>query len=327
MAQARHRGRRTLSLVACAAVVGLAGCASPGASAHGDCTADAPCMTDNPGACAAGHTVCTDGKASCVPDVTEQPCYSGEPETRSHGACHDGTQSCIGKLGTCTGEVLPTMENCFNLIDDDCDRHVDNGCPAALTVGDPDPLLARGGSGGNPVTTLCPSGAVVTAVQVQLSATSVSPGYVVSVQPSCAVPQLMRGASDYSVTMMPVASPPSMAGSDAARPGTSHITCAAGGFAAASGTRGSVLGGDRTVIEGLGINCSTVALALDSSNQLNMTFTHDDADSGSVSVQVSGTPWDDSCGADELLVGFQGRTGAQMDQVQGVCAPLTVTYK
>jgi len=52
-----------------------------------------------------------------------------------------------------------------------------------------------------------------------------------------------------------------------------------------------------------------------------------DADSGSASVQVNGTPWDDSCGAGELLIGFQGGQGAQMDQLQGVCAPLIVTYQ
>jgi hypothetical protein len=327
MAQARTRGRRTLSLVACAIVSGLAGCASPDPSKGDDCKAGAACMTNNPGACAGGHIVCTAGKASCAPDATEQPCYTGEPATRHTGACHDGTQSCIGTLGTCTGQVLPKPEDCFNNVDDDCDRDVNNGCPASLSVGQSDALVARGGAGGNPVTALCPSGAVVTGVQIQLSAVNTSPGYVISVQPSCAVPQLVRGAKDYSVTMMSVDSSMMMTGTDAARPGSAHITCAASGLAAAAGTRGSVLSKDRTVIESLGINCSTAALAFDgATNQLSVAFAHDAADSGAASVQVQGTPWDDSCGAGEVLIGFQGRTGAQMDQVQGVCAPLTVTY-
>lgn len=328
MAQPRISRHCTFSVVACAIVSAVAGCASPDKSTGGDCTAGAPCMTDNPGACATGHTVCTGGKATCVSDVTEQPCYTGEPATRHIGACHDGTQSCVGTLGTCTDQVLPKQqEDCFNNVDDDCDRDVNNGCPTALSLGDPDPLLARGGAGGNPVSTLCPSGAVVTGVQVQLSAVNASPGYVVSVQPSCAVPQLVRGTKDYSVAMTSVTGPMLMGGSDAARPGSAHITCAAGGLAAA-GTRGSVLAGDRTVIESLGINCSTAALAFDdATNQLSLAFTHDDADSGSASVQVNGTPWDDSCGAGELLIGFQGRTGAQMDQLQGVCAPVIVTYQ
>jgi hypothetical protein len=57
-----------------------------------------------------------------------------------------------------------------------------------------------------------------------------------------------------------------------------------------------------------------------------MVMTPDTIDSGTASVQINGTVWTDSCGADEVLIGFQGRTGAQMDQIQGVCAPLSVTY-
>jgi hypothetical protein len=326
MAQPRISRR---CFVACAIVCAVAGCASPDKSASGDCTAGAPCMTDNPGACAAGHIVCTGAKPACVSNVTEQPCYTGEPATRHIGACHDGTQSCVGALGTCTNQVLPKQqEDCFNNVDDDCDRDLNNGCPTAFMLGEPDPLLARGGAGGNPVSTLCPTGAVVTGVQIQLSAVNVSPGYVISVQPSCAVPQLVRGAKDYSVAMMSVAGPMMMGGTDAARPGIAHVACAADGLAAAAGTRGSVVSGDRTVIESLGIDCSTAALAFDASkNHLSLTFTHDEADSGSASVQVNGTRWDDGCAAGEVLIGFQGRTGAQMDQLQGMCAPLIVTYQ
>lgn len=328
MAQPRSCRRYTFFFVACAIVCAVAGCASPDKSTGGSCTAGAPCMTGNPGACASGHTVCTAGTSSCVSDVTEQPCYTGEPATRHVGACHDGTQSCIGTLGTCTDEVLSKkQEDCFDDVDDDCDREVNNGCPTGFMLGEPDPLLARGGAGGNAVATLCPSGAVVTGVKVQLSAVNVSPGYVISVQPSCAVPELVRGAKDYSVAMMSVGDPTMMSGSDAARPGSAQIACAAGGLGAAAGTRGSVMSGDRTVIESLGIDCSTATLAFDADNRLSLALARDDADSGSASVQVDGTPWDDSCGAGELLIGFQGRTGAQMDQLQGVCAPLIVTYQ
>ena len=57
-----------------------------------------------------------------------------------------------------------------------------------------------------------------------------------------------------------------------------------------------------------------------------MTFAHDTASSGMASVQVNGAVWNDTCAAGEVLVGFQGRTGAQMDQIQGICAPLTAKY-
>jgi hypothetical protein len=324
MAHVRPWIRRAMVLIASILV---AGCASPAGSSPTGCVAGMTCMTDNPGECAAGHTVCTDGKRTCMPDKTEQSCYSGEPETTNRGACHPGTQSCIGTLGACMGEQLPTMENCFNNSDDDCDRVVNNGCPDSFVLGAPDPLVARGGSGGNIAESMCPAGAVVTGVQIQLSATNMNPGYVISVQPTCAVPTLVRGATEYSVALMPVASPPPMSGSDAARPGTVHIACAAGGLSAATGTRGSVMSGDRTVIESLGINCSIVTLALDASNHLSLTYARDDASSGTAAVQVNGTPWNESCGANEVLIGFKGRTGAQMDQVEGVCAPLTVKYR
>ncbi len=46
------------------------------------------------------------------------------------GICRAGSQTCrAGAWSTCTGEVGPTMERCGNMLDDDCDGTVDNGCP------------------------------------------------------------------------------------------------------------------------------------------------------------------------------------------------------
>src|SRR3954447_18751605 len=41
------------------------------------CSAGAGCASGNPGACAAGHVVCSGGVATCKPDVTTQPCFDG----------------------------------------------------------------------------------------------------------------------------------------------------------------------------------------------------------------------------------------------------------
>jgi hypothetical protein len=301
-------------------------CASPAGSLL-PCTPGQVCMTDNPGACMAGHTTCMGNTFTCVPDATEQPCYRGVPTTLGVGICKAGTQSCVGGLGPCMGEVVPTAkENCFNELDDDCDGKVNNGCPKALVIGTVDALVARGGTGGSSESSRCPSGTVVTAVQVLLSDPSKNPGYVVSAQPVCAKPELTRDANAYSVQLTPVASPSPIAGSDPPRSGTSHITCAGGGFSVANGTLGSIMNGSRTVVESFGINCSIVGLALDQNNQMTLMFNHDAANSGSASVQVNGAPWNDNCGANEVLVGFDGRTGAQMDQIQGICAPITITY-
>ena len=210
------------------ALLAFAGCASPGVAPDGDgaCTPGAACNSGNPGDCAAGHIACITGKPSCVPDVTEQSCYGGEPETAHRGTCHPGTQSCIGKVGMCMGLQLPVVENCYNNLDDDCDGHVNNGCPTGLSIGATDPLVARGGTGGGVVGSMCPDGSLVTGVQVQLSANNVNPGYVISVQPSCAKPALMRNATSYTIALTPADAPPAMGGSDAARAGYSHVVCA-----------------------------------------------------------------------------------------------------
>ena len=320
------RGLRRSSILILAMV---AGCAAPGLTdSQSTCTPGVACASGNPGACAAGHVDCTDGK-TCKPDVTEQPCYGGEPETLNRGTCHGGTQSCIGvgKLGPCMGAVLPAAESCYNDLDDDCDGHVNNGCPVALTLGVPDALLARGGSGGSAANSMCPSGSLVTGVQVQLSATGVNPGYVVSVQPSCATPALVRDATSFSIALTPVTSPAAMMASDAARPGISHIVCAGSGGSLANGAQGSTTTSGRIVVEAAGIDCANVTLGLDANNKLLLSFAHDAVNSGIASVQVNGAVWNDTCLANEVLVGFQGRTGSQMDQIQGVCAPVTATYK
>jgi hypothetical protein len=327
MVHARGLRRGAIHLATLALVV--AGCASaggpPGDSSSG-CTAGAACATGNPGDCAAGHVVCSDGKKSCEPDVTEQPCYSGEPETTHRGTCHPGTQSCIGKLGVCMGAVLPAPESCFNQLDEDCDGHVNNGCPMAVTIGLPDLLIARGGSGGGVAASLCPTGSLVTGLDVQLSANNVNPGYVISVQPTCATPTLMHDATAFSVALTPIAGPAAMSASDAARAGVSHILCGGSGLAVASGAQGSITTSGRTVVESAGLDCSNITVALDADNRLQLGFVPDTVHSGVASVQVSGAVWNDACGAGEVLVGFQGRTGSQMDQIQGLCAPLSVKY-
>jgi hypothetical protein len=327
--------RRVMPLALASCVTAFLSCASADKGSSGvmtggngptTCNDGAVCTTNDPGACAKGHTVCTGGTATCMPDVTTQSCYGADPDTQNKGVCHAGTQSCVGTLGPCMGAVLPaTGENCFNELDDDCDGTVNQGCPSSIGLGTSDPLVARGGSGGSVESSMCPAGSLVTAVQVTLSAINVSPGYVISVEPSCAIPTLQKNASDYAIVLTSTTSPSPMLGTDAARTGSSWITCAQPG-SVANGTQGSVENDGRTVIESVGANCATLALTLDSNNKLQMVMTPDTIDSGTASVQINGTVWTDSCGADEVLIGFQGRTGAQMDQIQGVCAPLSVTY-
>ncbi|GAC1352901.1 MAG: hypothetical protein NVSMB1_20510 [Polyangiales bacterium] len=67
----------------------------------------------------------------CTPGQTRS-CYSGPAATAGVGACHAGMQTCNASgtawSTTCAGEVLPSAEICFDLIDQDCDGKPDEGC-------------------------------------------------------------------------------------------------------------------------------------------------------------------------------------------------------
>ena len=69
---------------------------------------------------------------SCTPGATK-PCYSGPAGTEGIGACLAGTQACLpdgSGYGVCTGEVLPSPENCQTAANEDCSTGPE--CGAAL---------------------------------------------------------------------------------------------------------------------------------------------------------------------------------------------------
>jgi len=78
----------------------------------------------------------TDEGCECPADATRE-CYTG---TRGEGVgvCRGGTETCVveaggSSWGGCEGEVLPGMEACDGVEDEDCDGLVDEGC--TCTVG------------------------------------------------------------------------------------------------------------------------------------------------------------------------------------------------
>jgi hypothetical protein len=274
---------------------------------------------------------CSSSQLSC--STALMSCYSGPPNTAGVGVCQAGTQTACNPA--CAGEVLPSAtENCFNDLDDDCDGVVNNGCPDQLKVGQIDdqlPLSSHGGAGGGDQSAICPMGSLVTGVQVQLSDRMI-PGYVVTVQPSCATPTLVRGAKAYSIALTPTTAPPAVGGTDPTSADVGKINCATGGFGSASGTQGSTISEISALnpfVESWGINCSVITFALDASGRLRFTLALDLVNSG-VAVpehRQGGAKWTDSCPADEVLIGMKARTGARMDAIQGLCAPLVVSYK
>jgi hypothetical protein len=87
----------------------------------------ADCNGDGADGCE--QNVLQDGPCTCSPGST-QSCYLGVPGTQGVGPCKAGLQTCdAGGLswGGCVGAVFPAGEAC-NLIDDDCNGAVDDGC-------------------------------------------------------------------------------------------------------------------------------------------------------------------------------------------------------
>lgn len=62
------------------------------------------------------------GSAPCNPGEST-PCYTGPQGTEDVGVCLGGISTCNtdGTAGTCVGEIVPTLESCVTVQDEDCD--------------------------------------------------------------------------------------------------------------------------------------------------------------------------------------------------------------
>lgn len=326
-------GRWSYGLVVAAAIVAC-GCASPSAPSElasqlgdggvggGACVDGASCSSGNPGGCNLGHAVCTGGVTTCVPNATTQSCYTGPAGTQDVGACKSGTQTCVGALGDCEGQVLPAaQENCFNDEDDDCDGVVNNGCPDHLATGTPRVLPAHGNAaGGSPFSLRCPANAYVGKIVIY---GDLDHGSLSGIDLYCVTPTLVPGTSSYSVTTTVAASPLSRKGNVITPGETGTFDCGTG-FVPGWWTTGTF---DATGIDELGLFCGTSALMLGADNKLAITLTKQ-GNGVPDGYNISGaTPFEDDCMQGEVLIGYDGRVGDWLDQLAAVCAPLTVVYK
>ncbi len=301
----------------------LAGIDLAGGMVVDNCMAGQSCNTNNPGDCAMGTTFCSGNVQSCVPSATTQRCYDGPAATVGVGACKPGTQTCIGSLGSCDGEVKPAaVENCFNDIDDDCDGVVNNGCPNTLTTGTPRALTAHGNTGGGgPFSLRCPVGQFVAKANMYADETDVSLG---GIDIYCATPTLVRGATAYSVTEAVSATALTAQGNNITIADKFTFDCGVAGFVPAWYSNGT---SDAQFTNSLGVSCATTVLTLSATNQLSFTLTKQAGGGNYYGYPNLGTPFVDDCGPTEVLIGFDGRKGNGMDSTQAVCAPLQVVYK
>jgi hypothetical protein len=82
---------------------------------------------------------------------------------------------------------------------------------------------------------------------------------------------------------------------------------------------------DTTTVRGLGMFCASASINFSANNQLTFSFAK--TGTGTFKTFAGGTPFEDDCNPDEVLVGYDGRSGDFLDAVQAVCAPLQTVYK
>jgi hypothetical protein len=225
-------------------------------------------------------------------------------------------------LATIPDMAHATVENCFNDIDDDGNGKINDGCPDTLSVGADVPLTAFGGPGGTAVSAHCPAGQVATGLRIRLDQNSQE---IAGVGLYCATLMLMRGASSYSVTV--------------SSSGTVASEFFGGGWTYYNGvfcdsTQFQVVwyslmntseSGTYPYVHGLGMQCGLGALALSPTNQLSITFSPVGSQLGY--DYAWGVEHPQACGPSQAVVGYNGRDGAWLDQIQPVCAPIVVNYK
>jgi hypothetical protein len=242
----------------------------------------------------------------------------GPPADLSTGAGADLARGADDlAVGPDLGNSAAGVEDCFNDLDDDCDGKVNNGCPDTVTVGVPVPLVAHGGNGGNATSAICPAGSVLTGTRFIVDDFD---GFMAGAGVFCSTPTLVRGANAYSITLAPAGGqPPTFAGSYADN--QADANCDTTMFQVGWNT----LENAGTYVNGLGLDCASGALTLGGNNQLSVAFTNLNNNFG---VNYGGgVEYPQACGPSQALVGYNGRIGTILDQIQPVCAPIQFTYK
>jgi hypothetical protein len=269
------------------------------------------------------------GGGPCTPGAA---CATGSP-----GICSTGHITCAGDSPTCTPDSRPAaQEGCFDDTDDDCDGHLNNGCPDHLELGPAHTLAWHGGSGGGSVVSVrCPAGSFVLSAGMwgNPNVTAAS-----GIQLSCGTYTLVTsGAYSLSKAIVPGSIIQKAGIAFQEYRGISTAADCAGGLLAGHWSTShefdsSITTPPTRLIAGFGAHCGAPTLVSGGGNQLTVRFdsrgvANEDVCYRSSSFACIGTASADSCGTDEVLVGFDLHLGDLMDSMAAVCAPLVTVYK
>jgi hypothetical protein len=309
------------------------------------------CSSSNPGSCDKGTITCDGPLAMCTPDSQIQDCYEGPTGTAGKGVCKAGTQSCVGALGPCLGQVLPAMkEDCSNDLDDDCDGTVNNGCPYNLEVGAARMLtVAPGTPPGNAnqinLDKRCPANSFLYRVDLKYNDNLYFDAEGITLY--CASPTLAHapGSMSYTPGSVPVDPQPydefRNVGASVPTGNPDVANCNTGTtLRAIRYFRGRY---DAGGFVGTCTQCATYpAAAIKPDNTLAIASTGPyGSDVGydfgvtkpctAMETKVDNIQskplktWE--CMANEVMIGFKGVASGSIDQLQPICAPLVTKYK
>ena len=106
-------------------------------SGYGGCIGEVTPVAEN---CSTASDDDCDGNVldgcTCVPGSVEA-CYTGPAGSQNQGICLPGSRTCNANglgWGACMGQTLPALEQCFNMVDEDCDGTADEAVWASRTV-------------------------------------------------------------------------------------------------------------------------------------------------------------------------------------------------
>jgi hypothetical protein len=165
----------------------------------------------------------------------------------------------------------------------------------------------------------CPANACVTRAQFFFDTQT---QHASGVRIWCATPTLVRSPTGYSITTAQIAPAPylTQTGTHASQSG--DVDCGTGNFTAGYRVDGRA---DTQYVFGLGLYCANGTVTLNADNSLTLTLAGNGV--GSAPAYAGGSPFSDACAPNEVLVGYDLRTGDWMDQLVAVCAPLVVCTK